>query len=190
MTREQARDFLIGAGIAEPTDDAISNILNQIGSETKKANDRANAYKAQADEAKDLRKQLDDIQNANLTEIEKANKATDDANTRVAELEKQIKAMQLKADLATQGIIGDVAENLIKSLEGGSFDASLLGQIITDREKLAVANYEKQKLAETPSATGGQGDDSKGAEPADVANAKALTFGNTVSQETKNFYKL
>lgn len=188
MTREQARDFLTNLGVTEPTDDAISNILNTIGAETKKANDRANAYKAQADEADGYKKQLEDLQNANLTEIEKANKSTEQANNRVAELEKQIKSMQLKTDLATQGIVGETADNIINSLESGSFDASILGKIIADREKAAVANYEKQRLADTPNPTGDKG--AVETETADVANAKKLQFGNNVSNETKNYYKL
>lgn len=189
MTREGAKEFLISLGIAEPTDENVSSYLNSIGAETKKATDRANAYKAQADEANDYKKQLEELQNANLSEIEKANKATESANSRVAELERQMKSMQLKADLATNGITGDSAESILKSIESGSFDASILGQIIADREKLAVANYEKQKLAETPNPIGNGSDDNSG-DPADVANAKTLTFGNTVSQETRNFYKL
>ena len=177
-------------GNAEPTDEQISNLLNTIGAETKKSNERANAYKAQADEAKELQRQLDELQNANLSEIEKANKATETANNRVAELERQMKSMQLKADLATNGITGEMADGIIKSLEGGSLDVSLLGQIIADKEKLAVANYEKQKLAETPKPQGDNGGNPSDAEPADVKNAKALNFGSSVSQETKNFYKL
>ena len=40
MTREQAKQNLIGIGIAEPTDEQITNYLNQIGAETKSYKDK------------------------------------------------------------------------------------------------------------------------------------------------------
>ena len=40
MTREQAKQNLIGFGIAEPTDEQITNYLNQIGAETKSYKDK------------------------------------------------------------------------------------------------------------------------------------------------------
>ena len=36
MTREQAKQNLISIGISEPTDEQVSNYLNQLNGETKK----------------------------------------------------------------------------------------------------------------------------------------------------------
>ena len=88
MTREQAKQNLIAIGVAEPTDEQVSNYLNQVNGETKKEKDRADGYKAKADTADDLQKQLDELQAGNLTELEKANKALDTANKHIAELQK------------------------------------------------------------------------------------------------------
>ena len=88
MTREQAKQNLIAIGVAEPTDEQVSNYLNQVNGETKKEKDRADGYKAKADTADDLQKQLDELQAGNLTELEKANKALDAANQQIAELQK------------------------------------------------------------------------------------------------------
>ena len=41
MTREQAKQNLIALGVAEPTDEQVSNYPNQVNGETKKANARA-----------------------------------------------------------------------------------------------------------------------------------------------------
>ena len=49
MTREQAKQNLISIGVAEPTDEQVSNYLNQVNGETKKEKDRADGYKAKAD---------------------------------------------------------------------------------------------------------------------------------------------
>ena len=51
MTREQAKQKLISFGVAEPTDEQISDLLNSINAETKKEKDRADGYKAKADKA-------------------------------------------------------------------------------------------------------------------------------------------
>ena len=40
MTREQAKQKLISFGVAEPTDEQISDLLNSINAETKKEKDR------------------------------------------------------------------------------------------------------------------------------------------------------
>ena len=73
MTREQAKQNLILIGVAEPTDEQVSNYLNQVNGETKKEKDRADGYKAKADKADELQTQLDEIEAGNLTEVEKVN---------------------------------------------------------------------------------------------------------------------
>ena len=55
MTRTQALENLKSFGIEEPTDEQVTAYLNQIGGETKKEKDRAEAYKAQADKASELK---------------------------------------------------------------------------------------------------------------------------------------
>lgn len=188
MTRPEAREFLKTLGIAEPTEENITAYLNQLGAENKKHTDRLEQYKTEADKAKDLQKQLDEINNANLSEIERANKATEEANNKVLELEKQMKAMQLKADLATNGIVGESAEKLMKSISDGNFDANVLGEIIAEKTKNAVAEFEKQKLDDTPNPNGGSGDGEE-SKPADVANAEGLFFGNpSATAEEKDYY--
>ena len=90
MTREQAKDFLSKLGIEEPTDEQVTSYLNSVNSEAKKEKDRADKYKLDADKAAELKKQLDEISNQNLSDIEKANKATEDALSQVAALQKRI----------------------------------------------------------------------------------------------------
>ena len=88
MTREQAKQNLISIGISEPTDEQVSNYLNQLNGETKKEKDKAAEYKAKADKADELQSKIDEIEAGNLTELEKANKALETANNQIAELQK------------------------------------------------------------------------------------------------------
>ena len=75
MTREDVLKLF-----PEATDEQITNLLNQNNSEVAKEKNKVSQYKAKADTADGLQKQLDEIQAGNLTELEKANKALDTAN--------------------------------------------------------------------------------------------------------------
>lgn len=156
MTREQAKQNLINIGVSEPTDEQVTNYLNQINGETKREKDRADKYKAEADEIVELRKQLEEKENQTLTDIEKANKDLEKSNGRIAELEGQIKVMNLKAGLAEQGIVGEKADKLIESINNGNFDASILGEIIAERETKAKTDKEQELLDGTPDPDGSQ----------------------------------
>lgn len=189
MSREQARENLKSFGIEEPTDEQITAYLNQVGSETKKEKDRAEAFKAQASKADELKQKLDELSNANLSEVEKANKATEDANKQIAELNKKIEQMELKAQLAEKGIVGEDADALIGA--DGKLDIEVLGRIISERETASASAKEKELLDSTPSPQGiSGGNDDDDAKPLDVANAEKITFGAGVDKANKDYYKL
>ena len=190
MSREQARENLKSFGIEEPTDEQITAYLNQVGSETKKEKDRAEAFKAQASKADELKQKLDELNNANLSEVEKANKATEDANKQIAELNKKIEQMEIKAQLAEKGIVGEDADALIGA--DGKLDIEVLGRIISERETASASAKEKELLDSTPSpqGKGSGGNDDEDAKPLDVANAEKITFGAGVDKANKDYYKL
>ena len=161
-SRAEVKEMFKAWGIEEPTDEQISEYLNGVMKEVKTAEDRANKFKADADKVKDLEKQLEELNSQNLTDVEKANKATEDALKQVADLQKTVTQMQLAKSLAEIGIVGDEASGLIS--EDGGLNTELLGKIIEGREKRAVADYQKQALDSTPSPEGkkgGEDDDPK-----------------------------
>lgn len=188
MSREQARENLKSFGIEEPTDEQITAYLNQVGSETKKEKERAEAFKAQASKADELKQKLDELNNANLSEVEKANKATEDANKQIAELNKKIANMELKAQLAEKGIVGEDADALISA--DGKLDIEVLGRIISERETASASAKEKELLDNTPSPQGNGGGNDDDAKPLDVANAEKISFGAGVDTANKDYYKL
>ena len=178
MNRTEARELLISLGVAEPTDEAITNYLNTIQKEVKSAEDKAQRYKADSDRVKDLQKQLDELNSANLSEVEKANKATEDAMKEIDSLRKTVKQMELSKSLAEIGIVGDDATSLVG--EDGSLNTVKLGEILAAREKNAVAVFQKKALDETPTPNGAKDDpepDKPYKEIADrvAANKKAET---------------
>ena len=155
MTREQAKQNLIGFGIAEPTDEQITNYLNQIGAETKGYKEKLASVGDKDTRIAELEKELEKINKQNMSDIELANAERDKALSSVANLEKQIEQMITKTELAKLGITGDVADTLVSG--NGKLDFATLGQIISDREKNAVSEYEKKALENTPNPSGSKG---------------------------------
>lgn len=189
MTREQAKQNLIAIGVAEPTDEQVSNYLNQVNGETKKEKDRADGYKAKADTADDLQKQLDELQAGNLTELEKANKELDTANQKIAELEKAQAIATQRANAASKfNVTAEQAAQIVK--DDGSFDYDVLGKIISEKET-AAAQAKEQEIAKGSTNPGGgtAGGNKDNEKTADVENAEKITFGNnSATTEAKNHY--
>lgn len=153
MTREQAKQNLIAIGVAEPTDEQVSNYLNQVNGETEKEKERADGYKAKADTADGLQKQLDELQAGNLTELEKANKALDTANQQIAELKKNNAIRDLREKAMTDfKVTAEQAKTIVK--EDGSFDTAELGKIMSEKET-AAAQAKEQEIANGSTNPGG-----------------------------------
>lgn len=138
MTREDVLKLFPDA-----TDEQITNLLNQNNSEVAKEKNKANQYKADADKAKELQDELDKINEQNLSEVEKANKALETANNRIAELEKKDAISTTKATVISKfKVSAEQADKIVK--DDGSLDYDALGQIISDKETAAASAKEKE----------------------------------------------
>lgn len=174
MTREDVLKLFPDA-----TDEQITGLLNQNHEELNKEKRKADLFKDDARKAAELQAELDRINEEKLSDIEKANKATETANNRVAELEKQMKQMQIKTQLAEKGIVGEQADKLFK--EDGTLDFDVFGQIISDRENAAATAKEQEIAKNTGNPGGGAPDgDSKQTEAEKLA---ARLYGG--KKETK-----
>ena len=215
MTRQEAIDNLTLIGVAEPSDDQITKYLNQVHGESNKERERAEGYKKDADKAAGISKkasdqnaalqskidelqgQLDEITARDMSDVEKANKETEDARKeaqkaldKVAELEKEISRKNTLQSLAEKGIVGEDASNLIR--DDGTVDLDTLGKIISDREA-AAATAKEQEIAKSASnpVGGGTAEPPVDEKPDDVKNAENLNFG-TVNKDAKaarDYYK-
>ena len=148
IKRDEVKQKLIEMGVAEPTEEQVNSYIAVISNELKASEDRAARFKAESDKVKDLEKQLNELNNAKLTDEERSAKAMEEANQRVLELETTVKTMQLQKGLAEIGIIGEDAADLVD--EDGNLNIEKLGQIIGAREKAAVDVYKKEALDSTP----------------------------------------
>lgn len=171
----------------DATDEQITNLLNKSGEEMAREKEKANQYKAKADKADELQAQLDELQNGNMTELEKANKALETANQQIAKLQKDNAVRDLRESAMSDfGITAEQAKTVVK--EDGSFDTTSLGKIISDMKANAIAEYEKNALKDTPNPNKGGKNDELDSKPADVANAEQISFGTVASAESQNSY--
>lgn len=148
MTREEVK-----ALFPDATDEQITNLLNKTNSELAGEKAKSLKYKEKADKSDELQKQLDAINEQNLTDIEKANKALESANARIAELEKASAIATLKTTVADKfKVTVEQAEQIVK--EDGSLDYDALGKIISEKE-VAAAIAKEQEIANGTTNPGG-----------------------------------
>lgn len=148
MTREDVLKLF-----PEATDAQITNLLNQNNSEVAKEKNKVSQYKAKADAADGLQKQLDDLQAGNLTELEKANKALETANQQIADLQKSNAIRdQREAAMANFKITAEQAKTVVK--DDGSLDYTELGKIMSEKET-AAAQAKEQEIAKNQDIPGG-----------------------------------
>ena len=157
------REELIAMGISEENADKI---MADYGSTVQKANAKAEQYKEKANKADELQTQLDELNSQNMTEVEKATKALEPANQKIAELEKRDIIRTQRANAMEKfGLTAEQASKVVT--DDGATDYEVLGQIFADSKKSAIAEYEKQKLDGTPNpggSTGGSGEEKTTAE--------------------------
>ena len=147
------REELIAMGISEENADKI---MADYGSTVQKANAKAEQYKEKANKADELQTQLDALNSQNMTELEKATKALESANQKIAELEKRDIIRTQRANAMEKfGLTAEQASKVVT--DDGATDYEVLGQIFADSKKSAIAEYEKQKLDGTPNPGGSTG---------------------------------
>lgn len=177
------REFLKAQGLS---DEQIEAIMSENGKDMQKVN----ALKDKANKADELQKQIDAINEANMSEIDKANKALENANARIAELEKVQLLANRKASIVEKfKIDSKKADEIV--LEDGSLDLDKLGVIISEKEE-AAKNAAIQSLADSSANPGGgaNGSTDNRTEAEKIAEnyGNALSAGNKTSADIIGSY--
>lgn len=182
MTREQVIKLFPDA-----TDDQITALLNQNNSEVAREKEKASGYKEKASKADELQKKIDELESGNLSEIEKANKALEEANKQIAVLQKNNAIRDQRESAMTNfKITAEQAKTVVK--DDGSLDYSELGKIISEKET-ASAQAKEQEIAKSAAVPNGGSAGGHKEKTADVENAELISFGNqAASAEAQNHY--
>lgn len=187
MTREKAKQNLIAIGITEPTDEQVSNYLNQLNAESKVHKENAEKYKKDAEESakslSDVQAQLDGINKQNMSELELVTKRAEDAEKLLATMRQDKLKSDLTSLFAKNGLSGEVYDIAIGSFsllgeEEGIKSATAFVEGLSSINKTtletAKASWEAEKLTQTANIGG----TSKPAEP-----AKEESMGAIIARE-------
>ena len=174
----------------EATDEQITNLLNQSNKEVLNEKNKIAQYKEKADKVDELQAKIDELESNGLSETEKANKALETANARIAELEKaQTLANQRTAAAEKFKVTAEQAAQIVK--DDGTFDYDVLGQIISDKETAAAQKKEQEIAKGSMNPGSGTGGTNKGDEkPEDVKNAESIYFGKKQGEQSMKDYYL
>ena len=170
MKREEAKQKLIDLGIAEPTEEQISSLLDSVTAETKSEKARADKYKEDASKAADLQKQLDDLQSQNLSDAEKAQKENEKLLQQIAELTSNNFKSEAKAILKGSGLEDSDVDALLPGMIAGldkvedvQARANAYVSAMNKFRDNAIKEHDKDVLdgTKTPGAGDDGGDDKK-----------------------------
>lgn len=185
MTREEAKQTLLAMGVSEPTEEQVSKLLNSVHSEVQKEKDASRSLKEKAEKADELQRQIDEINEKNLSDLDKATK-------RIAELEKAQQIASLKNMVSEKfKVTGEQANKIVK--EDGTIDYDVIGQIISEKEK-AAATAKEQEIANGSSNPGssssGSGTEDK-EKPEDLVNIENISFAKAdeSAKNAQEYYK-
>lgn len=175
MTREQAKQVLIGMGVEEPSDEQVTKYLDSVTGEVKKEKDKNTSLKEKADKAEALQKELDELKQQNMTDAEKAElehqkekaaneKRISDLETALANSQKEALTGKITSIFASAGMKGDAYAGAIKAFsvlpaEDALNEAQSFVDGISTENKTALetakAAWEKEVLKNTPNPGGG-----------------------------------
>lgn len=178
MTREQAKQVLIGMGIEEPSDEQVSKYLDSVTGEVKKEKDKNASLQEKANKAADLEKELEELKQQNMTDAEKAElerqkekaaneKRISDLESALATSQREALTGKITSIFANAGMQDDAYAGAIKAFSNMNEEDALkeaqtfvdgISEINKTTLDTAKAAWEKEILENTPNPGGGAGD--------------------------------
>ena len=198
MTREDVKKIFPDA-----TDEQITSFLNQSNSDVAKEKAKNQKLKEDAEKAKALETELEELKKQNMSEAEKAElehqkeKATNEK--RISDLESALKAAQkdaltgkITSIFASAGMKGDAYAGAIKAFSNMDAEDALketqtfvdgISEANKSMLDTAKAAWEKEALENTPNPGGGK----SGGEPEKKSEASeyAKAYSARMNQEAK-----
>ena len=194
VSREDAKKQLIAIGVAEPTDQQITDYLNNVNAEAVKEKAKADKYKTDAEKAAELQRKLDELEQNGLSDLEKERKAKEALEARVAELQANSFKSEAKAilkeinleDADIEALLPGMVAGLDK-LEDVQSRANAYVATVNKVRETAIKEHAKEALDNTGTPGGSSGGDEK-AEDVKFAEEIAGAFG-AGSKEAEDAFK-
>lgn len=181
------RDELKALGL---TDEQIEKVIAEhakgISSATAKAKADAEKYKADAQKAADLQSKLDEIEQKNLSDLDKEKKARESAEKLASDLQKQLTRSAVEGVFAKAGLSGDDFSGMIDALATMDMDtaknnAESFVSGISKRDAANKTQWEKDNFNKTPNP--GAGKSGKEDDPYKGHESAAAKYAQKYSQQ-------
>ena len=208
MTREQAKQVLIGMGIEEPSDEQVSKYLDSVTGEVKKEKDKNASLQEKANKAADLEKELEELKQQNMTDAEKAElerqkekaaneKRISDLESALATSQREALTGKITSIFANAGMQGDAYAGAIKAFSNMNEEDALkeaqtfvdgISEVNKTTLDTAKAAWEKEILENTPNPGGGVGDsnETKKSDASEYAKAYSVRMNPEIKPADDN----
>ena len=173
MTREDVKKIF-----PEATDEQITSFLNQSNSDVAREKAKAQKMKEEAEKAKALEEELEELKKQKMSEAEKAElerqkekaaneKRISDLESALATSQREALVGKITSIFATAGMKGDAYTGAIKAFSNMKADDALkeaqtfvdgISEVNKTTLDTAKAAWEKEALEKTPNPGGGTGD--------------------------------
>lgn len=189
MTREQVKELF-----PDTTEEQITALLNINGADIeteKKKNVDPKELKQLRDDSAAYKK----LQEANLTDAEKIQKALADAEASKTEFAKKSNRLDVEKILVGAGLTEEDYKDLIDTLvsddaEKSKTAATAFADLVSKQKEAAIQKTKEDMMdgTQTPGGDGGSGDDEK---TEDVKNIENMSFGGVDknAQTARDYYK-
>ena len=198
MTREDVKKIFPDA-----TDEQISSFLNQSNSDVAREKAKAQKLKEDADKAKALEEELEELKKQNMSEAEKAElerqkekaaneKRISDLEAALATSQKEALTGKITSIFANAGMKGDAYAGAIKAFSNMNAEDALkeaqsfvdgISEVNKSTLETAKATWEKEALENTPNPCGGSGDNKP--DKKSDASEYAKAYSARMNPETK-----
>lgn len=192
MTREQ----LLALGLSE---EQVNHIMALHGQVTQGLNATITQNNSELQRLRGIETDYDKLKNQpssdSAPDPESQNSELAEAQRQIAELRREMNRKDIAVYASSKQLSGEQAESILKAfaddVEAAKEAIDSISQIITESNKIAIANYEKQNLQSTPNPNGGSNNNSEDNKPEDVKNVETITFGavDKNAQSTRDYYK-
>ena len=189
MTREEAKQNLIALGIAEPSDDQVTNYLNQFHNQPKPNPTPAPTPTPTPSPAPTPQP------NPTPEPTPGSGEDIETLKNQIEELRRENVKKDIRAYAAEKGLTGEQAEKVLAGfkddLESAKAAIDSMSEIISARETTAAQAKEKEILDKSTNPGGGSGGSGGGKDdkPDDVKNAEQISFGSkAANQSEKDYY--
>lgn len=198
MTREDVKKIFPDA-----TDEQITSFLNQSNSDVAKEKAKAQKMKEDAEKAKALEEELEELKKQNMSDAEKAElerqkekaaneKRISDLESALATSQREALTGKITSIFANAGMQGDAYAGAIKAFSNMNAEDALkeaqsfvdgISEVNKTTLDTAKAAWEKEALENTPNPGGGAGDgkEAKKSEASEYAKA----YSARMNQEAK-----